>query len=121
MIESPQIASLSPFFSKSPIDWTTNPDMKVTYQELIAFRNSSEALKQGTINTYTNGNIVAFKRIHLTEEVLVLVNTRNSTIDYTLDGTVANTSWFDPLDNNAVVNLGTQVSMSPYSYMILKN
>ncbi len=108
-----------PFFSRSPINWTTNPDMTATYKKLIAFRKSSEAVKRGTIESYSHADIAVFKRTYNTEEVLVLVNTRNNILNYTLDAAVANTSWTN-IQDNSMVNLSTQVTLQPFGYLILK-
>lgn len=110
-----------PFFSKSPIDWSTNPNLTFEYKKLIAIRKSSEAVKQGTVESFPDADVVAFKRKLGADEVLVIVNTRNAPNTYTLPAAVANTTWTNPLDNNATVNLGTQVNLSAYSYLILKN
>ena len=108
-----------PFFSKSPIDWTLNPDVKAEYKALIKFRKNNDPIKRGTIETYTHADISAFKRVFGSDQTLVLVNTRNSTINYTLDAAVANSSWTNALDNSSV-NLGTQISLQAYEYLILK-
>ena len=109
------------FFSTgiTKIDWTINPQMKAEYKKLMSFRNSSNAVKNGILESYNSTDVMAFKRISGTEEVLVLVNVRNSTINYQLPATVANTNWTNGLTNSAMV-LSTAVSMEPFSYLILK-
>jgi len=110
----------TPFFSKSPINWNLNPGTLAAYKQIMAFRQSSNALKLGSIQVLTDaGNVVAFKRIYQSEEVLVLVNTKNSTTNYTLSGGIANTNWKNALDNSSVA-LGTALSLQPYQYFILK-
>jgi len=109
------------FFSKTPIDWTINPTLPAIYKQILAVRQASTAVKTGTLEAYSNTNIVAFKRKSGTEEVLVIVNTRKSTINYTLDAAIANTNWKDALNNNAAVSLGTSLQLAPNAYMILKN
>lgn len=102
-----------PFFSKSSIDWSTNPDMKSAYKKLIAFRQSSEAIKQGTFEGFPDADIVAFRRTLNASTVVVLVNTRNSTINYNLPGALANTSWTDALTGTPV-SLSTSIGFAPY-------
>ncbi len=110
-----------PFFSKSPIDWlTADWAMLKTYKKLLAFRKTSDAVKAGAIEAYAHNDVVAFKRISGVDEVLVIVNTRNITVNYTLDAAVANTNWFDVMNNNAAVGLTTTLSLAPYEYTILK-
>jgi glycosidase len=109
-----------PFFSRSPIDWTTNPDMTRAYKKLLAFRQGSAAVEEGTLEDYSNQDIAAFKRKAGAEEVVVLVNTRNTTVNYTLPAALVNTNWVDAL-SNAPVTLATNLSLAPYSYLLLKN
>lgn len=110
-----------PFFTNYSLDWSTNPEMTEEYKRLITFRKSSNAVKNGSLTTYNNNpDIAAFKRVSGSEEVLVLVNVRENPIDYTLDASLENTAWKDAFTNSAI-NMGTKVSLGPFSYMILKN
>lgn len=109
-----------PFFSRSPIDWNINPGMTRTYKKLLSIRANSEAIKQGTIQTFSDNDVVAFKRISGSEEVLVIVNTRPTTVTHTLDGTLINTTWGDSMNQLAVKQLGTTLDLGPFAYFILK-
>lgn len=109
------------FFTRTPIDWSTNPEMTAAYKKIINFRKSSEAIKTGSITSFNNNNdVMAFKRISGTEEVLVLVNVRNQPVTYNLDTSINNTNWNDVI-HGKTLNLGTSVSLLPYEYIILKN
>jgi glycosidase len=108
-----------PFFTRNPIDWTANPSMQQQYEKLFAVYNASPAFTTGTLTSYNHNDIAAFKRKSVNDEYLVLVNTRNTTITYTPDATVQNTTWTDAL-TSAPVALATTVSLAPYQYLILK-
>lgn len=110
-----------PFFEGNTvkIDWSINPDILAEYQRLMAFRNSSEAVKRGSIETYHTDDIMAFKRVSGTEEVLVIVNVRNKEIHYQLPSSIANTSWADAMSNETV-SFDDAVSLEPFSYLILE-
>jgi glycosidase len=110
-----------PFFNNSnvKIDWTLNPDILTEYKKLIAFRKSSNAVKTGTIEAYNSDDVMAFKRISGTEEVLVIVNLRNTTKDLALQSAIANASWTNAMTDEAV-DLTTSISLPPYTYLILK-
>lgn len=109
------------FFSRTPINWNINPDITAAYKKLISFRKSSSAIKAGTIINYTNNtDIVAFKRTSGSEQVVVLVNIRDKTVIYSPDASVANKSWKNGL-TGLTENLGTEVILEPFSYLILKN
>jgi glycosidase len=107
-----------PFFSCSPINWSTNPDMTRQYKKLMNIRAMHSALRNGNLQNYADNNVVAFKRTHLTDEVLIIANTRNSVINYTLPAVLQNTVWKDAM-NDAVVNMSNSMSLTAYEYRIL--
>jgi glycosidase len=53
-----------PFFSNNTtkIDWTINPTIWAAYKKLMAFRNSSNAVKKGTVEAFNAKDVVIFKR-----------------------------------------------------------
>jgi glycosidase len=106
-------------FGDDPIDWTTNPDMTAEYKKLIAFRKGSEAVKTGALTTYNNADIIAFEKKSGTDDVLVLVNVRNSSINYSIPTALQNTTWTNGL-TGADVTLGTQTTFAAYNYLILR-
>lgn len=110
------------FFSNNTtkINWTINPEIHAEYKKLMAFRSGSSAVKGGSIETYPSDDIIAFKRISGSEEVLIIINTSNSEVNYQLPSSLANTSWQDALDNQTVT-FNNSVSLAPFSYLILKN
>ena len=107
-------------FTSVKIDWTTGQDETAEYKKIIAFRNSSAAIRQGDLISYSNTDICAFTKQKDAEEVLALVNVRNTSIDYTLPAALANTTWKDALNGGSVA-LANQVTLQPYQYMVLKN
>jgi glycosidase len=110
-----------PFFSNNTtkIDWTINPTIWAAYKKLMAFRNSSNAVKKGTVEAFNAKDVVIFKKKLGSEEVLVLVNVRNSKVLQDLPSGLTNTSWKNAMTNENV-NLNTAITLEPYSYMILK-
>ena len=105
-------------FSDVPVDYTANPNVVAAYKQIIAFRTAHEAIKTGTLTTYNDANIVAFQKVSGTDDVLILVNVTNNTVNYTVPVALQNTSWTNGL-TGASVGLGTQVSFQPYNYLIL--
>jgi alpha-amylase len=110
-----------PFFNNSStkIDWTQNPAILSAYKALMSFRNGSAAVKTGSIESYSSGDVVAFKRVSGVEEVLVIVNVRDAVKDFALPEALANSSWTDALSGDPVALTNT-LSLQPYSYLILK-
>jgi len=108
------------FFDRNPIDWTQNPEVLETYQQLLAFYNASPAARTGTLQTYRHDHILAFtKTAPDGEQLLFLVNTRRNSQTYTLPTELANTTWTNVMEGETV-NLGTQLDCPPYQYYILK-
>lgn len=109
-----------PFFTKQPINWLLNPDMLSSYKKIFTFYNFSNALRNGTLETFPNTAVVSFKKTLVNEQVLVLVNTRNSNITYNIPTTLQSTTWTNAFDNSSIT-LSTSISLSAYQYLVLKN
>jgi glycosidase len=107
-------------FTTVKIDWTTGQDVTAAYKKIIAFRNKSNAIRQGDLTSFSNTDVCAFMKIKDTEKVLVIANLRNSSVTYTLPAAVANTTWKDAL-NSGTVTLTNQVILQPYKYMVMEN
>ncbi len=106
-------------FTGQNINWTLNPDVTAEYKKVIAFRNSSEAIRRGELVSFSNTNICAFTKEQGSEKVFVMSNLRNTAINYTLPAGVANSDWTDAM-TGTTVSLSTQVTLPAYSYQILK-
>ena len=107
------------FFTNVPVDYTANPDMVAAYKKILAFRAAHEAVKTGALTTYNDNDVIAFEKKSGTDDVLILVNARNSVINYNVPAALQNTTWVSGL-NNSNVTLSTQLSLQPYDYVILK-
>lgn len=106
-------------FTGTTINWTLNPGILAEYKKVIAFRNSSTAIRRGTLKSYSNADVCAFTKISGTASVFVISNLRNSSFTYELPSSVANTTWNDAFTGNPVA-LTTQLTLTPYSYIVLK-
>lgn len=105
-------------FTSVTIDWSLNPAVTAEYTKVLAFHNSSEAIRRGVLVSYTNNDICAFTKTAGTSTVLVLANLRNTSINYTLPSALANTSWKDAF-TGATVSLATTTALSAYQYRVL--
>jgi glycosidase len=108
-----------PFFSKSPIDWTTNPNMLKAYKRILSLRAAHSVLRYGALSNFSDSNTVVFKRSNTNEEMLVIANTRNQSINYTVPNTIQNIIWKDAFTDTIVPIINT-FNLSPYQYRILK-
>ena len=107
-------------FTGTKINWTINPDITAEYKKVIAFRNSSNAVRRGSLASYSTADVCAFTKEAGAEKVVVISNLRNMVVDYTLPQALANTSWTDAM-NGTPVTLTTQLALQPYTYIVLKN
>jgi len=106
-------------FTGTKINWTLNQDMVAEYKKINAFRNSSTAIRRGEMVSYSNANVCAFTKKSGSETVLAISNLRNTTIDFPMPATLENTQWTDAF-TNATVSLTSQITLAPYSYLVLK-
>jgi glycosidase len=108
------------YFSEDAIDWSSpNNDMLAEYKKIIAFRNTSNALKKGDYAGYSNISVNVFTMKEGNETVLVLCNMTNANANYIAPPALTSTSWTDAFSGNAV-SLG-EVNLLPYQYIVLKN
>jgi hypothetical protein len=108
-----------PFFSQSPVDWTANPTMLAAYQDMMEVYGQSGAARKGSLVNHSSTNVVCFKKIWQGEELLVIVNIRNSSQNFSLPAAIQNTTWEDAL-SNTTVSLGEVQALAPYQFLILK-
>jgi len=107
-------------FTSVTINWGINTDVTAFYKQVIAFRDSSAAIRRGTLVSYDNNDVCAFTKTAGDSSLLVLVNLRNATTSFAVPAALQNTAWTDAFAGTAVT-VGTQVSLTPYQYMVLTN
>jgi glycosidase len=106
------------FNTSTTVDWTINPDITATYKKIIGFRNSSAAVRRGSLSSYNTNDVCAFSRTLNNEKVLVVANLRNTAVNYTVPAALVNTQWKDAFDGTAVT-VGSQVALGAYEYKVL--
>lgn len=106
-------------FTGTVINWTLNPGMVAEYKKIIAFRNSSEAIRRGTVTTYSNASVCAFTKTSGTETVFVASNLKNISSVYSLPSGVSG-SVLQNAFTGVQVNTGTEITLAPYEYIVLK-
>ena len=105
-------------FTDVPVNYSANPAMVAAYKQILAFRAAHQAIKTGTLTEYTDPNIVAFEKVSGTDDVLILVNATNTTVNYSVPAGLQNTTWINGL-TQASTTLSTTLSFAPYQYVIL--
>jgi glycosidase len=106
-------------FTSTEIKWGINPEITAEYKKIIAFRNYSAAIRRGQLTSFSNDDVCAFVKQQGDEKVVVIVNLRNKNVNYLLDPALVNTSWTDAM-NGGNIKLFDNISLQPYSYLILK-
>ncbi|MDB5105273.1 MAG: hypothetical protein JWP91_2962 [Fibrobacteres bacterium] len=105
-----------PFTDKNVV-WNENKAVTDEYIKLIRFRNASEAIRRGTLASYSNGNVSAFVKKTDKEKVVVLVNVRNRQVQYPLPPDLANATWYNGFDKS-VIKTGASMDLGPYQYVV---
>ncbi|MFM6935325.1 MAG: alpha-amylase family glycosyl hydrolase [Flavobacteriales bacterium] len=113
-------STTTPFFTNSPINWNANADMLQAYKDILSFHQSSPAARKGSISNFVNSaNVLCLKKSLGSENVVIIVNVRNSTQTFTVPSPLTG-SWTNALTNTSYT-LGNTINLSPYQYLILKN
>jgi glycosidase len=78
-----------PLFERVPIRWDYDPAMRRFYQDLMARRSASTALRHGRfvpLNHDASADLLAFQRVAAQERTTVLVNVRDRVVATTVPG-----------------------------------
>lgn len=114
-------ASRIAYFTRTPINWSTSDlDMLAEYKKIIAFRNSSNAIKTGTYSGFSSDAVSAFTMETATEKVFVLSNLTNASVKYIVPVSLTKTAWKDGFTSAALTST-TEIDLLPFQYMVLKN
>ncbi|MCK4745666.1 MAG: Ig-like domain-containing protein, partial [Bacteroidales bacterium] len=108
---------LSFLSASSLIDWSLNPAMVSEYTRIIAFYNSSNAIRKGILTSHHTADVCAFKKVYENDTVFVVVNLRNVSKSYTLPAGIANKQLYNAFTNEPI-DLGSDLSLSAYEYRV---
>jgi len=107
------------FFNNVPVNYNSNPAVIAAYKQILAFRAAHEAVKTGALTAYNDANIVAFEKVSGADDIVVLVNSKNSAVNYSVPAALQGITCTNGL-TGATVTLSTSLSLQPYDYLILK-
>lgn len=107
-------------FTGTAINWNLNKAMTAEYKKIIGVYNSSSAIRRGALTTYSNQDLCVFSKKLDSETIFVISNLRNSNVHYTLPAAFTNSQLTNAFTNEKV-SLGTDIVMTPYQYLVLKN
>ena len=106
-------------FTTVKVQWGAHPDVKRAYQQLLTARAASPALQHGTPVSYSTADVCAFTKTAGTAQALVLVNVRNTSVQYAVPAALANSTWTNALQGGTIT-LGSQLTLPAYGYTLLK-
>lgn len=106
-----------PFFSKSPLDWTTGQDTLAWYTKLLEIRKSHDALRSGTLTDMSSSDVAMLMRNEGSDQVLVLINTRNHASQVQVPAAWQG-SWFDQFSGDVEL-LNSTETLGAYQVLIL--
>jgi glycosidase len=107
-------------FTSTKIDWSINPEITAEYKSIIAFRNSSSAIRRGQLQSFTTADVCAFMKEFGNEKVVVITNLRNSQVNFSMPAELSGTSWTNAMSGEPVT-LAPSLNLESYSYLVLKN
>ena len=96
-----------------------NPEMLQTYQNFMEIYTTSAVARVTDLEEYPHAQVVCFKKELNGEKLLVIVNIRNSTVNYSIPSTLQNTTWTNAIEGTNI-SLGTLLQLESFEYLILK-
>lgn len=106
-------------FTGTFINWNLNRELVNEYKKIIAFYNSSNAIRRGILTTYNQSNLCVFTKTLNSETVFVIINLRNAALTCSLPYDVANINWTNVFTNENI-QLASELTLSPYQYLVFK-
>ena len=111
------------FFKYVPVDWNANPAMREEYKKLVTIYNEHPALRSsGKTIPYDDdeNNVLCVDRVLNNDNVLVVVNVRDTPHNINLPGMWANRTAID-LMRGEEITLGSRLTLQPYQYYLIHN
>lgn len=108
-----------PFFSNDPINWNDNPDMLAAYKDIMNIYTTYDAARLGTNTNYITKDVVMFTKTYGTEQLLIMVNTRNAPVESTVDPAITGLYWTDAFTGDTL-QFGASVQLTGYQYIIAR-
>lgn len=99
------------------LNWTINSAIYEQYKSILQLYKNSTALRSGNLQTYSNSNVAIFRKYTADENILTIVNARDTNqtppIDASLQGEWKNAISGETITLSATLNLGA------FEYLIL--
>lgn len=109
----------TPFFSKSPVDWSSGQEMLKDYKKMIEIYYNLKIPSLISLSSYSNQDVVAFRRYYNNNEVLIFINVRNKPVNFTVPAAFKNTNWTNALTNQPFI-IENSLPLGNYEYTIFR-
>ena len=112
-------ASKVPFFSNTTINWDSNPEMLAAYQKMLQFYANTPVARVGENTVYQDNDVACFKKAYNNEEIVIIANLRNTTLNFSIPATLENTTWNDVMTQTSL-SLSGEIALEPYQFYVLE-
>ena len=103
------------FFNYTPVDWTANPDVRSEYRQMLHIFTEHPAIHDSDNLSFSTDDILALQK---GENYLVIVNVRPEAHEFPTPDGWAGVEIKD-LRSGATIELGENIALSKYQYMLL--
>lgn len=108
-------------FEKTNIDWGNTSGMRDFYSKLFTVYNSNSELRYGSFEIIDiSRDIVGINRNYNNNNIVVIVNVRNSLVTATMPSEYLNKKYINLLTGETITSQ-SNISLNAYEYLILKN
>ncbi len=113
-------STTTPFFSRGSINWTDNPDVLATYQQLMQIYSSEPAARTTTIRWVETGfHIATFVKTEGNTQVMFIVNPRSATVGATPLPEDLHGQWLNMM-NGTEITVDGSLAPPQNSFYVLK-
>lgn len=98
---------------------TFSPTLTPVYNAINEAFKTTTSVRKGALSNYSNSDVVCFTRTTSENILLVVVNTKSDPKSVKTPTSIANSSMYD-LISGQQVNLGDNIELSGYEYLILQ-
>lgn len=103
------------------INWSQNAGVSTEFTKVLQYRNTSTAVRRGTMTSYADANVCAFTKTSGGEKVAVIVNLRNAMANYIIPAGMSGTYKDAYTGADRVLVSGASQSLTPFQYIVLTN
>ncbi|WP_264535844.1 Ig-like domain-containing protein [Flavobacterium sp. N1736] len=107
-------------YTSVKINWS-NTAATPEFAKILNFRNSSAAIRRGTMTPYASDDICAFTKTLGTEKVIVMTNLRNASKTFVIPAAMAGTYKDAYTGANVTLVSGAIQSFNAFQYIVLTN